>query len=156
MKKLALRIVGSLLIIFIMFKFVEKFLGITKEKEMDLVKLLADLVGAIGAIDALKGQLADAQASADALAKLKFDEGYSKGFEDGVASAPKSDKIYSQEEADALIKAVVDPLTAQVADLQVKMDAMKVEGEAAVEAAKAQVKAEIKASLDQFEADKLG
>lgn len=79
---------------------------------MDLLALLNGLVA----------QLADAQKAADDLAKLKFDE----GFAAGVASVPVgSDKIFSQEEVDAMLKPLQDELALvkeQVLALQGEID----------------------------------
>ena len=81
---------------------------------MDLVALLNGLVANIAALQA---QLVDAQASADALAKAKYDE----GFAAGVASVGVSDKIYSQAELDAKIAEAVLPLNEKIALLDAKV-----------------------------------
>lgn len=105
---------------------------------MDLVKLLNDLVANIAA---LQSQLADAQASAQALADAKYKE----GFDAGVASVqiPVSDKVYSQIELDAKIAEALLPLQTQIADLQAKVDAIP----SALESAKVEAVAAFKAEL---------
>lgn len=108
---------------------------------MDLVKLLNELVANIAA---LQSQLADAQASAQALADLKYNE----GFEAGKASVvipevPVSDKVYSQAELDAKIAEAIMPLQAQITELQAKVDGMS----AAIETAKVEAVAAFKADL---------
>ena len=88
---------------------------------MDLLQLLNGLVANIAALQA---QLVDAQASADALAKAKLDEGFALGFEAGKASVviPPSDKIYSQLEVDQKISEAIIPLQEQIIVLQAKVD----------------------------------
>ena len=81
---------------------------------MDLVVLLNSLVANIAALQA---QLVDAQASADALAKAKYDE----GFAAGVASVGGGEKIYSQAELDAKIAEAVAPLNVKIAELDAKV-----------------------------------
>jgi uncharacterized small protein (DUF1192 family) len=117
---------------------------------MDLVKLLNDLVANIAALQA---QLVDAQASADALAKQKYDE----GFAAGVASVPPpvSDKIFSQAELDAAVAGAVEPLKSQIAGLQAELDQVKAGIDAKVAEAVAAVKAEFLAKLKNAEIDNL-
>lgn len=81
---------------------------------MDLVALLNNLVANIAALQA---QLVDAQASADALAKAKYDE----GFAAGVASVGGGEKIYSQAELDAKIVEAIAPLNVKIAELDAKV-----------------------------------
>ncbi len=111
----------------------------------DLVKLLTDLGNTIAGLQA---QLADAQAALDVAVKQAYD----KGFADGVASVPKGDKIYSQEEADALVKAAVDPLQAQIVEMQAKVEELQKQvdgmGEK-LEQAKIDAKNELRAQLKE-------
>lgn len=81
---------------------------------MDLVALLNNLVANIATLQA---QLVDAQASADALAKAKYDE----GFAAGVASVPVVPGGFSQEQVDAFIAAAVAPLNEKIALLDAKI-----------------------------------
>lgn len=99
---------------------------------MDLVKLLNELVANIAALQA---QLVDAQASADALAKLKYDEGFAAGVASVVA--PPSDKIYSQAELDQKIADALLPIQAEL------------------EAVKASIEPKVAEALAVFKADLL-
>jgi flagellar biosynthesis/type III secretory pathway protein FliH len=132
--------------------------------------ILVNLKALVDAVEAMKVQLADAQAALDQVKaqgfdegkvvgleegkKLGFDEGYAKGFEDGKASVPPvtGDKIYSQEELDAAVKSAVEPLQAQVTELQAKVDGIPALLEEAVANAKAEVKAEFKAAWEASQA----
>lgn len=105
---------------------------------MDLVKLLNDLVANIAA---LQLQLADAQASADALAKTKYDEGFAAGVA-SVPVLPPSDKIFSQADLDAAVAGAVEPIKSQIVELQAKVDSIQ----AALDA-KAQELVDFKAAL---------
>lgn len=109
--------------------------------QMDLVALLNSLVANIAALQA---QLVDAQASADALAKAKYDE----GFAAGVASVGGSDKIYSQAELDAKIAEAVLPLNEKVASLEAKIVEIEAGIEVKVKDAVAVFKAELLAKYE--------
>lgn len=82
--------------------------------KMDLVQLLNNLVANIAALQA---QLVDAQASADALAKLKYDE----GFAAGVASVPVVPGGFTQEQVDAKVAEAVAPLNLKIGELEAKV-----------------------------------
>ncbi len=110
--------------------------GPTKELSMDLVTLLNNL---IANINALQLQLADAQVSADALAKAKFDE----GFAAGVASVTGGG--FTQADIDAAVATAVAPLITQVAALQVQVDGIPAQILAAIEAFKVDALAKMKA-----------
>ncbi len=103
---------------------------------MDLVTLLNNL---IANITALQLQLADAQVSADALAKAKFDE----GFAAGVASVTPAGG-FTQADIDAAVATAVAPLVAQVASLQVQVDGIPAQILAAIEAFKVDALAKLK------------
>ncbi len=107
----------------------------------NILKLLNDLQASISGLQA---QLADAQAAVDQVSK----EAYAKGFSDGVASVPVSDKIFSQADMDAALK----PLQDQVASLQAQVDGVPSQIESAVAEAVAAVKAELKAAWDAEQA----
>jgi len=114
---------------------------------MDLVKLLNDLVANIAA---LQTQLADAQASAQALADAKYKE----GFDAGVASVvipevPVSDKVYSQAELEAKIAEALLPLQEKLVELQAQVEAVPAQIEQAKLDAVAQFKAEF---LEKYKA----
>lgn len=112
---------------------------------MDLVKLLNELVANIAA---LQVQLADAQASAQALADAKYKE----GFDAGVASVvipPVSDKLYSQVELEAKIAEALLPLQTQIAELQAQVEAVPAQIEQAKVEAVAQFKMEF---LEKYKA----
>jgi hypothetical protein len=82
---------------------------------MDLIQMLNDLVLKISDLQA---KLADAQMALDEQIKIAYD----KGYNDGVASIPApvpSDKIYSQEELDAIVQSALEPVNAKVAELEV-------------------------------------
>lgn len=116
---------------------------------MDLVQILqgliASLQGASDQIVALQAQLADAQVSADALAKSKFDE----GFAAGVASVlPNVDKIYSQAELDQKVSEAVLPLQEQIVSMQAQLDAVPSVIDMKVGEALAAFKAELKAKYE--------
>lgn len=114
---------------------------------MDLVKLLNDLVASIAA---LQTQLADAQASAQALADLKYKEGFDAGVASGVVpEVPVSDKVYSQVELEAKISEVIIPLHQQIAGLQAQIDQIP----AQIEQAKVEAIASFKAELASKYAD---
>lgn len=111
---------------------------------MDLVALLNNLVANI---NELQAKLIDAQVSADALAKQKYDE----GFAAGVASVPTpqpSDKLYSQEEMDAAIQSAVVPLNEKIAELQTQVDGMQAQIDAKVSEAMSAFKAELLAKYE--------
>jgi hypothetical protein len=107
----------------------------------NIIKLLNDLQASISSLQA---QLSDAQAAVAQVAK----ENYDKGFADGVASVGPGDKIYSQVEMDAALQ----PLKDQVAALQVQLDGVPAQIEAAVAAGKAELKAELKAAYEAAQA----
>jgi outer membrane murein-binding lipoprotein Lpp len=109
------------------------------EIKMDLIKLLNDLVASI---EALKAQLADAQAAADALAKTKYDE----GFAAGVASV---DKGFTQADLDAAVASAVAPLSEKIAALQSQIDGIPGQ----IQAAKDEIKAKALELLKTEEAD---
>lgn len=115
---------------------------------MDLVQLLKDLAASIAA---LTSQLADAQAAADAAAKMSYD----KGFADGVASVPAGggDKIYSQAELDAAVTAAVQPLSDQVTALTAQVAAMQGQIDQAVADAVAALKADLLTKMQALDAD---
>lgn len=106
---------------------------------MDLIKLLQDLVASI---DALKLQLVDAQAAAQA--------NYDKGFADGKASVSGG---FSQADLDAAVKAAVDPLNAQIAAMQLQLDGVQGQIDSAVSQAKEGVKSAVSALVDAEDAD---
>lgn len=109
---------------------------------MDIVKLLQDLAATIAA---LQTQLADAQAAAESIAK----EAYDKGFADGVASVPVSDKIYSQAELDAAVASATEPLHGQIAELQVKVSELEASIDQKVGEAVAALKADLLAKYEE-------
>lgn len=113
---------------------------------MEIIKLLQDLAASVAALQA---QLADAQAAADSIAK----EAYDKGFADGVASVPTSDKLYSQEELDAAIAAAVGPLNEKVAELQAQVDSFPAQIDQKVQEAVAALKADLLAKYEAAQAD---
>lgn len=118
-----------------------------KARQMDLVKLLQDLATSIAA---LTSQLADAQAAADASAKMAYD----KGFADGVASVPPvTDKIYSQAELDAAVAGAVQPLIDQVAMLNDQVAAMQGQIDQKVAEAVAALKADLLVKMQALDAD---
>lgn len=94
---------------------------------MDLITLLINLSASI---DALKQQLVDAQAAAQAQ--------YDKGFADGVASVKPG---FSQADIDAAVAAAISPLNDQIASLQAQIDSTQSQIDAAVAAYKVQVQA---------------
>ena len=112
----------------------------SKGDNMDLVKLLNDLVSQI---NSLQTALADAQKAADELAAAK----YAEGFEAGKLSV-QSDKLYSQAELDA----VVEPLKAQLMDLQTQVDAIPSKVSDAVSVAKAELLEKVKQAYDSAQA----
>lgn len=115
---------------------------------MDIVKLLQDLSATI---TSLQSALADAQAAAESIAK----EAYDKGFADGVASVPPvpTDKIYSQEDLDAAVKAAAEPLQARVAELEAQVADMPAAIDAKVAEAMAAFKADLLAKYEAQQAD---
>lgn len=114
---------------------------------MDLVKLLNELVANIAALQA---QLVDAQASADALAKAKYDE----GFAAGVASVnTQTDKIYSQAELDAKIAEALAPLYQKINELELKVADLEASKAAEIAAAVLAKKQEIVAKIKAVKAD---
>lgn len=111
---------------------------------MDIVKLLQDLSATISS---LQLALADAEAAAVQIAK----ENYDKGFADGVASVPPpvvSDKIFSQEELDAAVKAAVEPLQARVVELEALVEEIKAGVQPKIDEALAAFKAELLAKYE--------
>lgn len=95
------------------------------------------LAGLIEQITALKVVLeAEVKAAHDA------------GFAEGVASVSVGEKIYSQEELDALIA----PLQAKIEELTITVSAMQVEFEAKVAEAVAKVKADLLAAYESEQA----
>lgn len=90
----------------------------------------------LAALAALNQQVIELQASAAAKEQAKYDEGYAAGLLAGSAGG----KIYSQEEADALIAAAVNPLKDEIAALKLEVDALK--------AAHLQFKADLKAAYE--------
>lgn len=111
---------------------------------MDLIKLLNDLVANVSALQGqiaeLQAKLIDAQAELDRVAK----ESYDKGFADGVASVPVSDKVFSQAEADALVASAVEPLKKEIEGLKLAVEAAKIEAEKSVKDGIAAMKAALK------------
>ncbi len=100
---------------------------------MDIVALLKQLADTI---TALQAQLVDAQAAADALAKLNYD----KGFADGVASVVVDpSKQFSQADLDKAVADAVSPLNDKIVALQAQVDG--------VPALIAQAKADLKAAF---------
>ena len=99
---------------------------------MDLLALLT----------ALSAQIAEAQASTQALADQKFAEGKAAGFAEGVASVtapPASDKVLSRAEVDAMlapIQADLDAVKAQVVALQDKLNKYEAAIQAEIDDAK--------------------
>ena len=119
----------------------------------DLVQLLVYLKATI---DSLQAQLIDAQSSLDVAIKQAYDKGYA----DGVASIPVSDKIYSQEEAQALIDAAVEPLnatiiglTGQIEELKLKIDQSALEIDAKIQAAVDAAIAQVIADYESTQVD---
>ena len=151
-----MRIILVLVALVLMFRTIEKFLGkvfTTKENNVgDLAKLLGDLTGLIAS---LQSQLIDTAKAAEDLAKMKYDEGFGKGTEegkaqgfiDGVASrqaevddlkaqievlkANQGDpsKKYSQEELDKAVSDAVAPIQASLDAKSVELDGVKAEFE---------------------------
>lgn len=114
------------------------FINPNKEKKMDLLKLLQDLVSQLSA---LQTQLADVPAALEAAKKLSFDE----GFAAGVASVPVSDKVLSLAEAEAMVLMAVEPLQIQIAALQGQVDAIPQTVADAISALKKEIAAQIEA-----------
>ena len=108
---------------------------------MDLVQLLNSLVANIAALQA---QLVDAQASADALAKQKYDE----GFAAGVASVPVVPGGFTQEQVDAAVLAAVEPLQKKVSDLEAKVAELEASVQPKIDAAVAAYKADLLAKYE--------
>jgi len=90
------------------------------------------------------------------------DESFAAGKEEGIKSRDEevaalklriselessSGKIYSQEEADALVKAAVDPLQSQIDGLKLEVEDLKSKIEGARQEGMTQGKLELKASL---------
>lgn len=93
----------------------------------------------------IQTQLGDVQVSADADVK----ESYDKGFADGKLSMGNGeDKLYSQVELDTALENATKPLSDQIAALQVQIDDLKVQIDAAKEAGKAELKASLKAAYE--------
>lgn len=95
-------------------------LTITERIEMDFSKiqeLLNQLPALLQTIESLKAQAADAAA----LVEVEKKASYEKGFADGVASVPVSDKLYNQAEVDAMIASATEPLQMKVTDLEAGM-----------------------------------
>lgn len=97
-----------------------------KEKKMDLLALLQDLVV----------KLQDAQVALEAVAKQKYDE----GFAAGVASVGAGDKIYSQVEVDAMLL----PLNEKIAQLEAQVAEVPAQIAEAVKLVKQEIAAKIK------------
>ena len=114
-----------------------------------LVQLLEGLKNSI---DALQKQLEDAQASL----AVEVKEAYDKGFVDGVASVPKVDKLYSQEEADAFVLAAVEPLQAEISGLLAKIEELGGSIQPKIDEAIAAFKAELKAKYQAAQAEESG
>lgn len=116
---------------------------------MDLVGLLNGMADAFKAaseqIAALQLQLVDAQASADAFAKAKYDEGFAAGVQSVI---PNVDKIYSQAELDQKVSEAVIPLQEQIAGMQAQIDAVPSVIDSKVAEAVAAVKADLVAKYE--------
>jgi SMC interacting uncharacterized protein involved in chromosome segregation len=135
---------------------------------MDLLALLNNLVATI---NELNTKLVDAQAAADQLAQVKFQEGAdSKNAEIEALKAEiealkagGAEKKFSQSEVDAFVLEATAPLQVKVDELGLKVneldqklaefDAQKaVEIEAAVSGAKVSLKAELLAKYKEAQA----
>lgn len=114
-----------------------------KGKKMN--DLIALLQGLSASIAALQAQLVDAQAAAQAQ--------YDKGFADGKASVSGD---FTQADIDAAVKAAVDPLNAQILDLQGQLSGVQGQIDAAVLQAKSDLKVAVKALIASEDADAQG
>lgn len=122
---------------------------------MDIVQLLQNLAAQITELQAkfaeAQNKLADVQALLDSEKLASFNEGKSVGYEEGFAAgqaASGNGKLYSQEEADALVANAVAPLQEQINVLQGQVDAMPQKIADAVAIAKAELKAQVEALID--------
>lgn len=106
-------------------------------------------------LDALNGQMANLKQRLDD-AKLAVDDAVAKAYAEGFAAAklegggegPKSDKLYSQVEAEAMVAAAVEPLKLEVSDLLGKIEALNGAIEPQVQAAVAAMKADLLAKYE--------
>lgn len=122
------------------------------DPDVDIVKMIGDLVATIAALksqlEMLEKQSVDAKLELDKVAK----ESYDKGFADGVASVPPppiSDKIYSQSEVDQIMKEACGPLEEKVAGLEKELDLVKANIQHQIDQAVNSMKAEL---LEKYEA----
>lgn len=106
-------------------------------------------------LDALNGQMAnlkqrldDAKLAVDDAVAKAYAEGFSAAKLEGGGEAPKSDKLYSQVEAEAMVAAAVEPLKLEVSDLLGKIEALNGAIAPQVEAAVAAMKADLLAKYE--------
>lgn len=114
---------------------------------MDLAKLFSDFASAL---EALKQQLADAQAALDQAKKASYDQ----GFADGVASVVPSDKVFSQAEVDAMkagFQSMIDGLNGQIDALNKQVMALQASIDQAVADGVAKAKADVVLLLQGLE-----